>query len=261
MKSKDGCVLVGGYLVTYAGYSDAGRLRSINEDDFLLLPEKGIFCLADGLGGLDRGEVASVTALESIRTLLSTSGRARVLSFPKKNATMQQMIRHANSTVYKKRQQLKLNTATTMVIVHIRNHTIEIGHVGDSRAYLWDGNSLLLCTKDHSLVEELHWKTAITKEQLLQHPQQHIITRAVGAEREVDADIQELDIQDGNLVLLCSDGLTTMVAHAEIESILSSHYPDVEQAGQALVAAANDAGGRDNVTVVLLHLVEAPKTC
>ncbi|MBW2328601.1 MAG: serine/threonine-protein phosphatase, partial [Deltaproteobacteria bacterium] len=181
MKSEEGHALIGGFQVEYAGYSDTGRVRSINEDDFLLLPEKGVFCLADGLGGLEKGEVASVIALESIRTLLSAAGRHGFLSFSNKNFSLQQMIHHANTIVYEKRQKLKLNTATTMVIVQIHDHTAEVGHVGDSRAYRWDGNSLLHCTRDHSLVEELYRKEGLSEEQLLNHPQRHIITRAVGA--------------------------------------------------------------------------------
>ncbi len=256
MKSEEGRALVSGFQVEYAGYSDTGQVRSINEDDFLLLPQKGVFCLADGLGGLEKGEVASVIALESIRTLLSAAGRHGFLSFTKKNFSLQQMISHANTIVYEKRQKLKLNTATTMVIVQIHDHTVEVGHVGDSRAYRWDGNSLLRCTRDHSLVEELFRKEGLSEEQLLNHPQRHIITRAVGAGTEVKANIQGLDIQDGNLVLLCSDGLTTMLANDEIESILRRHHPDVNRTGRALITAANKAGGRDNITVVLLRIAE-----
>ena len=256
MKSEEGHARIGGFQIEYAGFSDTGRVRSINEDDFLLLPEKGVFCLADGLGGLEKGEVASVIALESIRTLLSAAGRHGFLSFSKKNFSPQQMIHHANTIVYEKRQKLKLNTATTMVIVQIHDHIVEVGHVGDSRAYRWDGNSLLHCTRDHSLVEELFRKEGLSEEQLLNHPQRHIITRAVGAGKEVKANIQGLDIQGGNLVMLCSDGLTTMLAHDEIESILRRYHPDVNQAGRALITAANEAGGRDNISVVLLHIAE-----
>ncbi|MEA2116761.1 MAG: protein phosphatase 2C domain-containing protein [Thermodesulfobacteriota bacterium] len=255
MKSEEGRALVGGFQVEYAGYSDTGRVRSINEDDFLLLPQKGVFCLADGLGGLERGEVASVIALESIQSLLSAAGRHGFLSFSK-NFSLQQMISHANTSVYEKRQKLKLNTATTMIIAQIHDHTVEVGHVGDSRAYQWDGNSLLRCTRDHSLVEELFRNKGLSEEQLLNHPQRHIITRAVGAGTEVKANIQGLDIQDGNLVLLCSDGLTTMLANDEMESILRRHHPDVNRTGQALITAANKAGGRDNITVVLLRITD-----
>ncbi len=257
MKVEEGSARIGGFQVEYAGYSDIGRLRSINEDDFLLLPDQGVFCLADGLGGLERGEVASVAALKSIETLLGPKDRPGGVLFRKKKCSLQQMINHANSSVYKRREELHLNTATTMVIVQLLDYGFEVAHVGDSRAYIWDGASLLRCTRDHSLVEELYRASGFSEEQLLQHPQRHVITRAVGAGREVKANLQRFDIKIGNLLLLCSDGLTTMLNHAEIESILRIYHGDIVQAGRVLIRAANNAGGRDNITVVLLHIAAA----
>jgi protein phosphatase len=257
MKVEEGKARIGGLQVEYAGYSDTGRLRSINEDDFLLLPDKGIFCLADGLGGLERGEVASVAALKSIKTLLASEISLQGFLLGKRNCSLQHMISHANSKVYQKRKELQLNTATTMLIVQFLDYGFEVAHVGDSRAYMWDGISLTRCTRDHSLVEELFRTNRFSEEQLLEHPQRHVITRAVGAGKEVKANIQSFDIKSGNLLLLCSDGLTTMLTHSEIESILQTYHGDIVRAGRVLIRAANNAGGRDNITVILLHITAA----
>jgi protein phosphatase len=257
MKVEEGTARIGKFQVEYSGYSDTGRLRSINEDDFLLLPDKGVFCLADGLGGLERGEVASVAALKSIRTILAAENQRQGFLFRKKTCSLQHMINHANSTVYNKRKELQLNTATTMLIVQFREYGFEVAHVGDSRAYIWNGIALTRCTRDHSLVEELFRTNGFTEQQLLEHPQRHVITRAVGAGKEVKAKVQSFDIKSGNLVLLCSDGLTTMLTHSEIESILQTYHGDIIRAGRVLIRAANNAGGRDNITVILLHVTAA----
>ncbi len=254
MKAEEGITRICEHQVEYAGYSDIGRLRSINEDDFLLLPDQGIFCLADGLGGLEQGEIASVLALQSIKTLLEPEKHPLHFLFRKKTCSLRQMISHANDSVYKKRQKLRLNTATTMVIVRLLNHGVEIAHVGDSRVYQWDGCSLIQRTRDHSLIEEVYSRQGLSEKQLHNHPQRHVITRAVGAKTEVMPNIQRLEINNGDLLLLCSDGLTSMLSHEQIEDILHVHHTDVIHAGRALITAANNAGGRDNITVILLHI-------
>ncbi len=255
MKTEEGRVRIGAFQVQYAGYSDIGRLRSTNEDDFLLLPDHGVFCLADGLGGLANGEAASVTALKSIKTLLSPPDLSRFSLFGQRTCSLQRMIHYANRSVYEKRQKLQSNTATTLVIVQIREHRVEVAHVGDSRMYRWDGDSLIRCTRDHSLVEELYQgNKGISEEQLYGHPQRHIITRAVGAGAAVKPNIQGVEAQGGDILLLCSDGLTTMLNHGEMESIVRRHHANVMRIGRSLIGAANDSGGRDNITVVLLGM-------
>jgi len=254
MKIEEGRARIGGFIVEYAGYSDIGQVRSINEDDFLLLPDKGIFCLTDGLGGEEHGEVASATALESIKALVSSPGRSVLLPFRKKNYSLRQIIRHANNSVYEKRKALRLNTATTIVMVQLDDNGAEVANVGDSRLYQWNGRSLVQCTRDHSLIEELYRDKTLSRDQADNHPQRHIITRALGAKKQIQASLGKIDIQNGNLVLLCSDGLTTMLTQQEMESIFRRYHTDVKQIGHALITAANDAGGRDNITVVLLHM-------
>lgn len=256
MKAEEGRTRIGMFQVEYAGYSDIGRQRLINEDDFLLLPEKGMFCLADGLGALEKGQAASAIALKSIRDLLSATAHSHFFVFRKNNCSLQQVISHANSCVYEKRRKLKLNTATTMVIVQIGEHSAQIAHVGDSRVYRWNGNALLRCTEDHSLVEELYRKVGLSEEQLNNHPQRHVITRAVGAEAEVKVHVQSIEVQGGDILLLCSDGLTTMLGDRELERILRRYQGNIIRAGRSLVTAANDAGGQDNITVVLLAIAE-----
>jgi protein phosphatase len=260
MRIEEGHAQFGDFRVEYAGYSDTGRTRSINEDNFLLLPDKGVFCLTDGLGGEEKGEVASTIALESIKTLISSPGRSVFFPFGKKPFSLQQMIRHANNSVYEKRRALRLNTATTIVMVQLHAYGIEVANVGDSRMYQWTGQSLIQCTRDHSLIEELYQNNTLSREQADNHPQRHIITRALGAKSDIQAYIRKIDLRRGNLILLCSDGLTTMLTHPELESIFRRYHADVKQTGRALIAAANDAGGRDNITVILLHMAATDVT-
>jgi len=254
MKAEEGQAQIDEFLVEYAGYSDTGRMRGINEDGFLLLPDKGVFCLTDGLGGEEHGELASAIALESIKTLISSPGRPSFFPFRKKTCSLRQIIHHANNSVYEKRRALRLNTATTIVMLQLNANGIEVANVGDSRMYQWNGQSLIQCTRDHSLIEELCRDNILSNEQADNHPQRHIITRALGAKSDIQASIRKIDIRNGDLILLCSDGLTTMLAHREIEAIFSRYHTDIKRIGRALISAANNAGGRDNITVILLNL-------
>ncbi len=253
MKSEAGQVNRGGFTITYAGFSDRGLVRGTNEDDFLLLPEKGLFCLTDGVGGEARGELASTLALESIQSLAGGKRAGGIFSGGRERGwSLEQMLRHANTRVYEQRKALRARLATTIVMVRLGDEGMEVAHAGDSRMYRWDGRMLHRCTRDHSLVEQLCRNNLLRDEDRATHPQHHVITRALGARPDIQVQSRQISLRNGDIILLCSDGLTTMLPDREVEQVLLRGRSDVIRTGQALVAAANEAGGRDNITVVLL---------
>jgi PPM family protein phosphatase len=232
-----------------AGTTDVGRVRAgmPNEDGFLDEASRlSLVAVADGMGGHRAGEVASATALEALRAAMA-AGR------PLRDAIV-----GANDAVLEKSvsdQELRgMGTTLTAGTLGTDGNFL-IGHVGDSRAYLVRDGELTQITNDHSLVEELVRGGELTPEQAENHPRRSIITRALGIEPEVDVDEYPLSLRAGDRILLCSDGLTTMLRPEEIADILANE-PDPERAARLLVDAANAAGGEDNVTAVVAEVVE-----
>jgi serine/threonine protein phosphatase PrpC len=230
-----------------AGVTDVGRVREGNEDGFLDESLRlGVVAVADGMGGHRAGEVASATALESLRAAVA-AGR------PLRDAIVD-----ANDAVLEKSvsdQQLRGMGTTLTAGTLGTDGNLVIGHVGDSRAYLFRGGELTQITDDHSLVEEMVRTGELTPEQAESHPQRSIITRALGIDPEVEVDVYPVQLGVGDRVLLCSDGLTTMVRSEDIAGILERE-PDPGRAAQLLVDAANAAGGEDNITAVVVEAVE-----
>jgi len=225
--------------------TDVGRVRSGNEDSFLVAGPIGLFAVADGMGGHRGGEVASATALESLRASIA------------RGALIDDAIVSANESVIDRADvdpDLR-GMGTTITALWIRGDESLIGHVGDSRAYLLRGGTLTQITEDHSFVEELVREGRLTPEQAEVHPQRSIITRALGIDRHVDVDVYRVQLRAGDRVLLCSDGLTSMVRASEIATILQRNS-DPNAAAAALVDAANEAGGEDNVTAVIIDVVD-----
>ena len=232
-----------------AGVTDVGRVRDGNEDDFLDQSNRlGLVAVADGMGGHRAGEVASATALEALRAAVA-SGQ------PLRDA-----IEGANDAVLEKsvsdQEFHGMGTTLTAGILGSDGYLV-VGHVGDSRAYLVRDGELTQITDDHSLVEEMVRGGELTREQADVHPRRSVITRALGIDPEVEVDEYPIELQPGDRILFCSDGLTTMVRPDEIASILSRE-PDPKRAAQLLVDAANAAGGEDNVTAVIVEAVEVP---
>jgi serine/threonine protein phosphatase PrpC len=232
-----------------AGVTDVGRVRDGNEDDFIDQSNRlGLVAVADGMGGHRAGEVASATALEALRAAVA-SGQ------PLRDA-----IEGANDAVLEKSvsdQELAgMGTTLTAGMLGSDGYLV-VGHVGDSRAYLVRDGELTQITDDHSLVEEMVRGGELTREQAEVHPRRSIITRALGIDPEVEVDEYPIELQSGDRILLCSDGLTTMVRPDEIASILSREH-DPRRAAQLLVDAANAAGGEDNITAVIAEAVEIP---
>jgi protein phosphatase len=230
----------------YAG-TDTGRQRRANEDS--LLARSPLFVVADGMGGAQAGEVASRIAVESFRHGLDDASRPE--------AALATLALAANSRIHELSHSdaEHAGMGTTLTAVYVGDSEVAIAHVGDSRAYCLRDGELLRLTDDHSLVDELMRQGRLTPEEAIEHPQRSVITRALGPEGTVEVDTRSFRARPGDVYLLCSDGLTTMLSEEEIADALRSH-PRLRDAGEALIAAANEAGGRDNITVVLLRLEE-----
>ena len=259
MKIEEGTTRIGTLFVRYAGCSDRGRMRSHNEDDFLLLPDNGVFCLTDGVGGGRDGKTAATIALESIRSSVLSSRPLRLFSFGKNTCSLTGMLRRANTRVYNQRKMQRSNAATTIVMVRLLENSLEVAHVGDSRMYHWNGQSLIQCTRDHSLVEQLYRDNLLSEQERDNHPQRHVITQAIGACHDLNAQVRRIDIRSGDEIMLCSDGLTTMLTHEKMQMLFRRKADNISHLTRSLIDAANEAGGRDNITVVLLHITES--TC
>jgi PPM family protein phosphatase len=230
-----------------AGITDVGRVREGNEDGFLDESSRlSLVAVADGMGGHRAGEVASATALEALRAAMAAGRPLRDAIVGANDAVLEKSISD---------QQLRGMGTTLTAGTWGSDGSLVIGHVGDSRAYLVRDGELTQITSDHSLVEEMVRGGELTPEQAENHPQRSIITRALGIDPEVDVDVYPLSLRAGDRILLCSDGLTTMVGSDEIAEIIAGE-PDLRRAAQRLVDAANAAGGEDNVTAVVVEAVE-----
>ncbi len=233
-----------------AGLSDTGRKRRQNEDAFVCEPP--LFAIADGMGGAQAGEVASRLAAavfeEGAAAVQGEDGVATV-------------VRAANARIFERAVHdpavAGMGTTATVAVVDEAAATVTIAHVGDSRAYRYRPGSLEQLTTDHSLVGELVRSGRLTEDEAAVHPHRSVITRALGTDADVDVDTLTLDVAPGDLVLLCSDGLSVMVRDDEIVRLLEATGAAPRKAAEALVSAANAAGGEDNVTVVLFELVDA----
>jgi serine/threonine protein phosphatase PrpC len=228
--------------------SDTGRQRRANEDSLLALSP--LFVVADGMGGAQAGEVASRIAVESFQPGLADASQPEL--------ALATLAREANSRIHELSHSNaeQAGMGTTLTAVYVGEEEVAIAHVGDSRAYCLRDGELLRLTDDHSLVDELLRQGRLTPEEAVEHPQRSVITRALGPEGTVEVDTRSFRARAGDVYLLCSDGLTTMLAEEEIAALLLEN-PRLRDAGEALIVAANAAGGRDNITVVLLRLEDA----
>ena len=229
--------------------SDTGRQRRANEDSYFA--RAPLFAVADGMGGAQAGEVASRIAVESLADGLHEDGGQGL------ERALAALVEGANGRIHElsRADESRAGMGTTMTVVLVGEEELTIAHVGDSRAYQWRDELLERLTDDHSLVEEMLRRGQLTPEAAREHPQRSIITRALGPEASVAVDTYTHRARDGDVLLLCSDGLTTMVDEERIATLLAES-PGLAEAGDALIDAANAAGGRDNVTVVLLLLDE-----
>jgi protein phosphatase len=233
------------------GVTDAGKVRQNNEDALLVGEgaDETLFAVADGIGGFEAGEVASSIAIDVLKDL-------------EPETPFEQAIAEANRRILAAgRGDEKLSgMGTTVVAIRFggtqREPVAEVAHVGDSRAYLVRDGEMRPITEDHSLVAELVRSGDLTRDQAAEHPQKNLITRALGADEDVDVDTAVLPIQAGDRVLLCSDGLSDMVPETRIAEIVLGSPEDPERASRDLLSAALDAGGNDNITVVVVDVKE-----
>lgn len=234
-------------LVEVAHLSDTGRVRLHNEDRSIATAR--ILAVADGMGGAKAGEVAAQVAVDSLSGLTAVNSE-----------TVRRAIERANRAIRRMASEDpdKSGMGTTMTAALLRDDRLDVIHVGDSRAYLWREGRLSQVTEDHSVVGELVRRGSITAEEAEVHPHRNVITRALGAEAEVQADTVSTGLHDGDVVLLCSDGLSSYVSEADIAAALEGS-DSLADAARALVARANGAGGADNVTVVLARVGAAPE--
>lgn len=232
-------------IVEHVGRTDVGRQRSVNEDALVLSPP--FFAVADGMGGAKAGEVASAMAAETFAGE-SDSGEPA-------EAQLTRILREANRRIYElaTSDDSHRGMGTTVTAAKVTGSEVSLGHVGDSRAYRLRADELEQVTRDHSLVAELERSGQITPEAAEHHPQRSIITRALGPEPDVQVDTYTLAGRAGDLFLICSDGLTSMISDDELASILRASET-LEEAADALVRAANQSGGKDNITVVMFRL-------
>jgi serine/threonine protein phosphatase PrpC len=233
-------------LGAHVGVTDTGRRRRRNEDAYVNNPP--LFAVADGMGGAQAGEVASRIAAESLReSEVAGAGVERVV----------ELIQAANRRVYDRStaDEAASGMGTTVTVALVGDDVVSFGHVGDSRAYLVREGRLEQLTQDHSLVSELLRSGKISPEEAESHPQRSVITRALGTDPDVDVDAFSIEAAPGDVFLLCSDGLTTMVRDDAIEQIVEDHRGNLRGAAEILIDAANRGGGEDNITVVVFELV------
>jgi PPM family protein phosphatase len=240
--------------ITCAGNTDVGVVRSGNEDNFLLDCAQGLFIVADGMGGHAAGEVASEMAVKIISREL---GSLRGLPDGEAASRLRTAIRKANGAIFERtlaeHEKRGMGTTTTVMVLFSRRYMI--GQVGDSRAYLLREGQLLQLTKDHSYVQEQVDAGLLTPEQARTHPYSNVITRCVGANEDVAPDVYFGNLEQNDLVLLASDGLTGMLEDEQLARILTTE-DNPESAVNRMIADANRRGGLDNITAIVIRVEE-----
>jgi PPM family protein phosphatase len=231
-------------IVEEAARTDAGRQRRANEDSFYA--RAPAFAVADGMGGAQAGEVASQIAAETFEQRTDDGNPEQQLA---------RVAHAANRRIFDlgEGDSSLRGMGTTLTGALVAGDEVTIVHVGDSRAYLMRDGEMRQLTRDHSLVEELRRQGRLTSEEAEEHPQRSVVTRALGVESDVQLDVHTHQARSGDLFLLCSDGLTSMVRQDRMQEIVASS-PSLQKAADRLVAEANEMGGRDNITVVLFRL-------
>lgn len=241
-----------------SGVTDVGKVRDHNEDFISWEPQMGLVMLADGMGGHNAGEVASKLAVESIREALGEVLAPDMIEFNviDLSEAMLRSIDFANDEIIRKAKNNAecSGMGTTIVVTLFLGERVIIGSVGDSRMYRFRDNELCQLTTDHSLVQEMVNNGYLSPEEAQISSSRNLITRALGISEQVEVDVKEDSARNGDVFLLCSDGLTDLVSDEEIHQLLLRYEDDLEKANTELVALANEKGGSDNISVILIRL-------
>jgi len=235
--------------ISYQAVTDVGRKRKGNEDSLFVNAEQNLFVVADGMGGHAAGEVASRLAVDAINEFVCLTGDDEEITWPYGLANRKVLEATKEKSEYE-------GMATTVAAVLVDGDVANLGHVGDSRIYLLRDAKITQLTTDHSWVNEQIVGGMISPDQARSHPLRNVVTRALGGKNDLQVDMKVHKIEPGDMLLLCSDGLTTMMADDDIAGVVAEAKGDVEKAARGLVASANARGGEDNITVVMLRFEE-----
>jgi serine/threonine protein phosphatase PrpC len=225
-----------------------GRVRELNEDSYCAQDESGLWAIADGMGGHERGEWASALIIEELGGALPPQG------FEASCDEIAARIHRANRIIFEKAEEQSTQIGSTVVALHVRDRRFAILWVGDSRAYLLRNGRLHQLSRDHSQVQELIDRGLLRPEEAEGHPMSHILARAVGVVETLEVDVVQDEVEPGDTFLLCSDGLHGYVSEAAIAALM--HAPALEEAAGSLVDATLDCGAPDNVTVITVRFSE-----
>jgi PPM family protein phosphatase len=254
--------------IASGGVTNAGRVRTNNEDNYKMVDPLNLYVLSDGMGGEAHGEIASAMAVETVVKHcidIETNPAAKVIgavqaSWSARTKRLSTAVHLANSNIFKSAEKNpdQHGMGATLTAVWIDGAKLSIAHVGDSRAYLLRGGTLLQLTRDHSLVAEQVRRGILTAAEAEESDMQSVLLRALGAQAEIEVDAEEHTLFPRDVLLLCSDGLTRVVTEPEIAGTLQSET-DPTQAAEKLVAMANERGGPDNITVLVVRLDKETK--
>lgn len=242
--------------------SDIGRIRQVNEDSALtgsINDQLSFAIVADGMGGHQAGDVASQVAVEAFQRILQQHVDITNWNVEDAKRLMRIAIRQANDEIYSLAKHMTQyhNMGTTIVAALVIDQLVVIGHVGDSRAYRINSETLEQLTEDHSLVNALVQSGQLTAEEAEHHPRKNVLTRAIGTDDDVEVDVRVMEWDEQDLLLLCSDGLSNRVSEEELHRIAASELP-LEQRADQLIELALQAGGDDNITLILCDMAQNP---
>jgi len=241
----------------FAAGTDTGLIRDTNEDSYRIIPESSqnpcVAIIADGMGGHNCGEVASKMAVDYISDFIERKG-SLLFSCPNVGEEIRKLVGEANTAVFEaslaRPEASGMGTTLTMAV--IVGSRVTVAHVGDSRLYMARSDTMRQMTQDHSYIEELIKNGTLTREEAERHPRKHVITRAIGSSKDLEVDILDFEIQKGDILLLCTDGLTNMICENEIYNIIKECEP--QKACEKLIEAAKSKGGEDNITVIVYQM-------
>jgi PPM family protein phosphatase len=237
--------------IEYGAVTDIGMVRTSNEDAYIVDVQNSLFLVADGMGGHAAGEVASRISADTVQEFISGSDRSMNME-----TLLQQAVHQANSQVYQTQKVTPeyRGMGSTLTVLAFLDDRYYLAQVGDSRAYLLRNKSLSQLSRDHSVVWPLYESGILSKDSIRRHPQKNLVTRCIGTQPEVEADVSNDAARAGDIYILCSDGLTDVLTDSAIEDILLDTGNKPQEISQNLVQAANSGGGRDNITVVTVCL-------